>query len=209
MKNLILVFAMLFALPAIAKTLTIGIDISGSNPVVSSTEFAKVAAQHVKQKVAVLQLGDVVEIRPIGDRSMANFKVERIQINRRNRADKVGETVARYIASLPTKSFEGGGASNILGFLEFGQFNCANKSAIFLLTDGIENSQYMSGEDVLLGKPFPKPENNYLAGCELTMLGIGQNSSGEIPPLLLKNMLASWRTYLNAAGATFVPIVNP
>lgn len=209
MKNLIFVLALSFALPSFAKTLTIGIDISGSNPVVSSPEFAKVAAQHVKRKVSALQLGDVVEIRPIGDRSMANFKVERIQINRRNRADKVSDMVARYVGSLPTRNFAGGSASNILSFLEFGQFKCADKSAIFLLTDGIENSQYISGQDFILGKPFPAPETNYLAGCEVTMLGIGQNVGGEIPPLILRNMLTTWKTYMQTAGATFTPVVNP
>lgn len=195
---------------AFAKTLTIGIDVSESNPLVSSPAFASVAGKYVRTQVAQLHMLDVVEIRTIGDRSMANFKTERIQINRHNRPDKAADMVARYIAGLPNKTHEGNGSTNLIAFMEFSSnFDCANGGRILLLTDGIESSDYISSEDFLSGKPLSKPDSNFLAGCEVSMLGFGQNANGEWPPQVIKNMRKSWNAWMKDAGATFTPIINP
>src|SRR5690242_18785916 len=123
-KALVVMASSLFAIPAGAKTLTIGLDVSASNPLLSSGTYTRSAAAYVRDKVAALQPGDVVVLRTLGDRSLSNFPAERIQITRRDRADKIGARVAQYIAAIPSKNIEGQGSTNILGFFAFGQFDC-------------------------------------------------------------------------------------
>jgi len=203
----ILMFVLLVS-TAHAKTLTIAVDISSSNALVSSKEFARSAGKYVREQVAKLEMGDVVYIRPIGDRSMANFKVETIKIDRRMRPDKAAAAVGRYIEDLPNKPHEGSGATELIAFLEFTQLDCANNGQALILTDGVESSEYLSGDKFLAGKPLPKPQENLLSGCTITMLGFGQSVDGQWPPQAIKAMRASWQTWMKAAGATFNPIIN-
>ena len=150
-KSLALITCGLLAAPVGAKTLSIGLDVSASNPLLSSESYARNAAVYVRDKIATLQPGDVVVLRTLGDRSLANFPAERMQITRRDRADKIGTRIAQYIAAIPAKKFEGQGSTNILGYFAFGQFDCSNGGEVLLLTDGIESSPEMDAERLLAG----------------------------------------------------------
>ena len=195
--------------PLDAKTLTIGLDVSASNPLVSSEGYARSAAVYVRDKIAAMQPGDVVVVHTLGDRSLANFAAERIQITRRNRGDKVGARIAQYIATMPSKNFDGQGSTNILSFFEFGQFDCVNGADIVLLTDGIESSRYVDGARFLAGKPLPVPQKNVLSGCTVTMYGVGQSRSGEWSPKEIKHLRTAWTAWMAVAGAHFNAIIDP
>lgn len=197
------------SLPAFSKTLTIGIDESVSNPLVLSEVHAKGAAQYVRSQITALQPGDWVRVRSLGDRSSAHFASETIRITRSNRADKVADMVARYVASLPTIPLAGQNETNILAFLEFGQFDCANAGRILLLTDGIESSATVDERSLFAGKALPPPEANALTGCEITMFGFGQSRDGSIPPQVIKTLRTAWVTWMKAAGATFTAVIDP
>lgn len=212
MKQSIVALAVLAALGcglAQAKTLTIGIDLSSSNPVVGDAAFARSAAAYAQTQVAALQPGDVVEVRTFGDRSLANVKAERVQISRRAKADKVAAKIARFIAGLPASNPAVQGSTNIVAFLEFGQFDCASGGTVLLLTDGIESSEYVDANRFLAGKPLPKPEKNFLSGCAVTMVGLGQALVGELTPQQTKHVRTAWQTWMKAAGARFESIINP
>lgn len=195
---------------ASAKTLTIGIDASASNPLVVSEAAAKAAAEYARTEIAKLDLGDFVRVRTFGDRNGAHPS-QTIRITRGNRADKVGATVARYIATMPAKKLEGQASTNIVAFLEFGQFDCqAGAAQTLLLTDGIESSAYADGREFLNGKALPAPEPALLKGCDVTMFGFGQNSTAEVPPQIVKTMRASWTDWMKAAGASsFTVVIDP
>lgn len=208
-KIVTVLLSLAVSLPAFSKTLTIGIDESVSNPLVLSEVHAKGAGQYVRSQIAALQPGDWVRVRSLGDRSSAHFASETIRITRSNRADKVADTVARYIASLPTLSLQGQSETNILAFLEFGQFDCANAGRILLLTDGIESSSTIDDRSLFAGKTLPPPEANALAGCEVTMFGFGQSRDGSIPPQAIKTLRTAWKAWMKAAGASFSAIIDP
>lgn len=208
-KVIIAIMFLANSFPAFSKTLTIGIDESVSNPLVLSEVHAKGAAQYVRSQIAALQPGDWVRVRSLGDRSSAHFASEAIRITRSNRADKVADTVARYVASLPNLPLEGQNETNILAFLEFGQFDCANAGRVLLLTDGVESSSTIDDRSLFAGKALPAPEANTLAGCEITMFGFGQSRDGSIPPQAIKTLRASWTVWMKAAGANFTAVIDP
>lgn len=208
-KHLCVFIAALTVMPASAKTLTVAVDISGSNPLVTVPAFAAIAGRYASEQIKTLELGDTVEIKTIGDRSLANFRTEKIRITRKDRADKTGQKIAQFIESLPAKNMEGSGETNLVAFFEFGNFDCANSGRVLVLTDGIESSPYMNAEKFMAGKALPAPEANFLSGCEITMYGFGQNSAGEWPSQAIKNMRASWAAWMKKAGAKFTPIINP
>lgn len=197
------------AVPAAAKTLTIGIDQSMSNPLMLDEGVARIVGRNVGEQIAALQPGDWVHVRTFGERSAVNFQVEKIRITRSVRADKVADLVSRFIASLPSRAKKGQSSTNIIAFLEFGQFDCANGGRIFLLTDGIESSAYIHERDLVAGKPLPAPEPNILAGCEVTMLGLGQSTNAALPPQAIKALRASWTAWMKAAGASFNAVIDP
>ena len=195
---------------AIAKTLTVGVDLSSSNPLVSSETFARSAALYVADHIRKLQMGDVIEIRRIGDNRVDNLNAEKIQISRRNRADKVAQSVAQYISNLPKKTYDQE-STNILSFLEFQNFGCRSGGKIILLTDGVEYSTEASDpEGILIGKKsFPAPNAGFLSGCEAIFYGLGQTSAGSMPSAWIRNLQNAWAAYMKTAGATFTAIVNP
>lgn len=209
LRLLFITFVALFALEAGAKILTVGIDASVSNPLVLNEAYARVAASYVRSQVAALQPGDWVRIRTLGDRSSAHFPSEAIRITRQMRADKVADMVAAFVASLPGRALEGQNETNILAFLEFGQFDCANAGRILLLTDGIESSHSMNERSLFAGKALPAPDKDTLKGCEVTMFGFGQSRDGSIPPQAIKTLRASWSAWMKEAGATFNAVIDP
>jgi hypothetical protein len=205
-----LVVSALLTAPVGAKTLTVALDVSGSNPLVSDARYAQIAAGYVRDKVSALQPGDVVSLHTLADRSLANFPSERIEITRRNRADKVAARIAQFMATMPTRHFEGQESTNIMGFFAFGQFDCTQGGEILLVTDGIESSPDMKAERLLAGKPLPKPDKNLLSGCTVTMFGVGQASAGgQLSPVEVKHIRAAWTSWMTVAGAHYNAIIDP
>ena len=200
--------SVLGAAPLAAKTLTIGVDLSSSNPVYEQ-EFALVAAKAAAGKVAALKPGDVVSVKTFGDRSAANARSERIQITNRNRADKAAAKVARYIASLPSHDEKAQGSTNLVAFFELGTFDCANKGDVLVLSDGIESSATFNARRFVSGKPLPKPEAQVLKGCTVTMFGLGRSLAGELTLKETKHVRAAWQTWMTQAGASFTAIIDP
>lgn len=205
-----LLLMLLNAPTALAKTFTIGLDLSGSSPL-SVPVFAKAAAERLHAEVAKLQPGDFVYMRTIGDRGFANIPFRKIRIDRRNRAIEVADQIAGYIAALPSKPVEAQGSTNLLAFLMYGRdFGCAaGGGTIWLITDGLEHSEFITAKALLSGsKPLPPPPKpNYLSGCSLTMDGFGANSGGNLPSASIDNAQAAWEVYSKLAGVSaFDPI---
>lgn len=209
-KRLACALAAVLALPASAKTLTIGIDISRSSPHIISPELARVSAGYVHYQVEQLAIGDIVVVRPFGDHGLANFARKTFVITKANRPHKVAGVVAQFVANLPEKKMEGQNSTHIIAFLEFGQhFDCANGGSIILLTDGMESSSYIDERSLAAGNPLPEPDKNLLAGCDVAMVGFGHTRSGALPPQAIKNARASWVAWMKTAGATFNAVVDP
>lgn len=205
----LLVLAALAAVPASARTLTIGIDRSESNPFVTSGAFAQAAGAHARAEASALELGDTIRVRHFGERGEKNVRSETIRLTRALRANAVAESLSRYIAALPSKTAEPDHLTNILAFFELGSFDCTGHERIVLYTDGIEASLTMSDRAFLSGKPLPAPKADFLKGCEVVMFGIGQSKDGSLPPALSKSIATRWEQWMSAAGAKFTAIIDP
>lgn len=195
---------------AFAKTQTILADVSGSNRLIEIPAYAKAGGIKAKGEILSLQPGDWVQVRRVGERGADNLPAEKLRITRQRSAGEIGDMVAGYIASLPSKTPEGDSETNLIAALEFGEFDCANGGKILILSDGVEHSSYITGKDLLIsGKPLPAPEAN-LKGCEVTIFGLGQSKDGQIPPKAIKNLKAAWAAWMSAAGVTkFTAIIDP
>lgn len=203
--------ALLATTPLSAKTLTIGLDTSSSNPLVREQRFAKIAAEYVHGQIVALRPGEFVHVRTFAERGSVHAVSKKIRIDKTNRAQQVAASVAQHIAGLPGKTLEGQNQTNIIAFLEFGSggFDCANSGRVVLLTDAIEASSYIDGNSLLAGKPLPQPEAGLLKGCEVVMFGLGQSADGAISPQAIKTLRASWSAWMKAAGANFTAIIDP
>lgn len=220
MKNLILTSVCLAALigavstTAFAKELQIIVDISNSVPVTSDQNVARAAGAYIQKKVAHLNPGDVVKIRSLGE---AGIAAEQININvtlgkkARQRPERLASQIGQIINGLPSL-VEGGDLelqtrTNIIGYLEAigPSLNCqSNPVHLIFLTDGIEYSTRVNGNELLAGKAhLPAPSGAYLTGCTAEIRGLGQLAShyktdSRWLPLLTKE----WTRFFEQAGAS-------
>jgi hypothetical protein len=188
-----------------AKTLTIGIDLSASNPLLSHKNFAHIASQHVTSEINKLKDGDIVRVKTFGSRKDAlNLLNHSFEISRRMKSNKVAGIVANYIQSLPEQKEVSQNSTNLVAWLEFTSgFNCAANSQILVITDGLESSSYVDGNLLLQGKKsLPKPDID-LKGCGLTLYGLG---AGWIPQQV-KIVRKEWKHWAEQAGASFTAII--
>jgi hypothetical protein len=193
------------AMTAQAKTLTIGIDLSGSNPLLAHQNFAYIASQHVTAEINKLNNGDTVHVKTFGSRAVAeNLLNPTFQISRKVKPGKVAGIVAQYIQSLPEKVDAAQSSTNLVAWLEFTSgFNCSGAGHVLVITDGIESSSYVDGNQLLQGKKgLPKPDVD-LKGCSLTFYGLGAGS----PPQAVRNIRNEWMRWAEQAGAIFTAII--
>jgi hypothetical protein len=186
-----------------AATLTVGIDLSGSSPVFDE-QFARPAGQHVAKRVAALSIGDRLVVRTFGARSLINVRQGTMAITRSNRPQEVAAQAAALVANVPSAGIEPQGSTNVIAFLEFGEFDCAQGGQIILVTDGIEASSYSDPDALLSGKAkLPDPTPGFLSGCSITFYGLGAGQSAQAA----KNIRDAWRKWFDAAGASFTAVM--
>lgn len=205
MKTSILIASLLCTSTLHAKTLTIGIDLSGSNPLLLDKNFANSAALYAANEVQQLKDGDRLNILSFGARSEAvNIKQQTFEISRRNRANKLAQNIGNHIQSIPQQMKKGQPSTNLVAWLEFTSgFDCVNESTILVITDGLESSSVVSAKDFMSGsKPLPAPDVD-LTGCNVFFYGLGAG----VEYTGTKNIRNGWKEYLEEAGATFTPII--
>ena len=179
-----------------AETLSIGIDKSGSNPLLTNENFAYSAAQYVSSEILKLQPNDVVNIKTFGARDeAANIITSSFTISRRVSPQKVADLVTQYIRTLPTNNDSAQNSTNLIAYLEFTSgLDCANDGKVVVITDGLESSSLVSGAAMLEGQAeLPEPQVD-LNGCEVTFYGLGAGALSGVsgypglnnPALILK-----------------------
>lgn len=207
MKKYALVFAGLIMLAmevSAATFLTIGVDLSGSNPLLQHKNFAHIASEHTRAEINKLSDGDVVIIKAFGAANdPRNVLSDRFTISRKLRTEKVADSVASYITSLPQKA-ESQNATNLIAWLEFTHFNCeSGNGRVLAITDGLESSSLVSGQKMLNGEQgLPKPDAS-LSGCHVTFYGLGAGWA----PKAKRFVRNEWRNWFKPTGATFTAII--
>jgi len=133
-----------------------------------------------------------------------NLINQRLTISRKNRADKIAQTVAQYIRTLPKQKEVEQSSTNLVSWLEFSDgFACKQSSQILVITDGIESSSYVNGQDLVKGKKGLPTADVDLSGCSLTFYGLGAGW----PPKNVKAIRKAWRKWAGEAGVTFKAII--
>jgi hypothetical protein len=195
----------------LAGNLYITPDISGTAPAISSQEFASASAEILKEHIQDMNFGDKITYKTLGNDKIHHSKSDSLIISKRNRPENAAEKVAARIESLP-QSKKGEGSTNILSYFENNRFDCSrDNSAVWLLTDGIENSQDFSATDLLKDKKLPEPFEQTLEGCAVVMIGVGRLADGnKLPRKQIQILKKTWTEWLTKAGAVSVDIrVNP
>ncbi len=188
-----------------ARTLTIGLDLSGSNPLLGDRNFADQAARHAVRAIEALKSGDVVRVKSFGARDDARNLLDRsVTIGRRMRSARVAKAVGDYLRSLPEQAQAGQSSTNLLAWLEFGSgFGCEEEGQILVITDGLESSSLVDGRALIAGKArLPAPQVS-LKGCALTFYGLGAGW----PATQVRTLRDEWSRWAEKAEARFTPII--
>lgn len=204
-----LALALLLAgLPGVGHTatITIGVDLSGSNPLLGHENFAQAAAQYVTQRIAGLNSGDSVRLYNFGSRDDAlNLLDYEFTISRRQRANKVAAAISGFIQSLPERENAAQSATNLIAWLEFTSgFDCNNGGQILVFTDALEASDYVDPMALLDGSTGLPDADVDLTGCTLTFYGLGAG----FPAPQVKNIRNAWRQWADQAGADFDAVIR-
>ena len=201
-----------YANAATAKDTTIALDLSGSNPLIESEEYATVTADYVRRYLSQREIGDYVRLTTFGGSDLAdNLKTITIRITRRTPAEDVAEGIASLIANISEAGFNPQQSTNIVGFLELNEFNCEAGETVLIITDGLESSEFApDANEFLTGKVSLEPfSNGYLDGCHVVMVGLGQTAEGQWPVTAIRNVRRIWNDYFEQSGASFDVVVNP
>lgn len=188
-----------------AKTLTVGMDLSTSNGLVTSQAFRQNAIQYVAEHIKAMKTKDKLVIQGFGARdSEANLKKLKLTMKRHRHA-KIAKQAATYIQSMTTDKDNAQQSTNIIAFMEFNDFGCDKESTIIVITDGIESSGYVSAQALVDGKAgLPAPdEDAALAGCHVVFYGLGTGW----PNKQVKHIRSAWKAYFKKAGASFEAII--
>jgi len=199
-----LLFLTLIGQQALAKTLTIALDLSGSNPLLLNENFNRRAANFAVQHIDGLEEGDIVELKFIGSLKDAhNFQTFKRTIERHNRR-KIKRDIGRAITTLP-HAVQAQDSTNLVAFWGRNTFDCSADSQTIVFTDAIESSEYVSANALLSGKAtLPKPnEFVRIKDCNITFFGLGVGRS-DVEALTLRRQ---WHAFFEAAGASFTAVM--
>lgn len=188
------------------QRIVIGLDLSKSNPLVTSRQYAASVAQYVSEMVKALPLASSVMLRTFGtyegdrntlrvDRSISSLPDEK--------PAAVAKLVREIIANVPklvrNGTLDAQNSTNILAFLDnmSDVVDCTEMSTnIVLISDGMEDSEYAK-----LSNPkdhLPRPTSRIYKNCgELQILGLGR---GQRSPAATQRIRREWENWARAAG---------
>ncbi|MEQ9520765.1 MAG: hypothetical protein RLN89_15150 [Parvibaculum sp.] len=185
------------------RHLVIGLDLSKSNPLVTSDSYAAQVAARLAEDIRGLPVRSKVTVRSFGvyDTGSNALRIDQV-ISARARPDDVADGIQALVANLPRLVAEGKlqaqMKTNIVPFLETlsGSVDCSTPTKIVLLTDGAEDSEV--GKLTRSGGSLPEPRTDAFSGCdELLMLGIGR---GFDSPATTTRFRAAWTGWAEGAG---------
>lgn len=195
------------SMSANAQNLTVGLDMSLSNPLVLESSFGHQASAFVAEHIKPMKPKSQVKIMQFGARDKAiNQRSPKLKIKRHNQS-KIAKKVAAYIKAVTSNKNNAQQATNIVAWLEFGEFGCDQGGKIIVITDGIEYSEYVNGNQFLAGEQgLPEPDEfHQLKGCEVYFYGLGVGR----PAKQVKIIRAAWMKYFKQAGVKRFEAIMP
>ncbi|WOF75404.1 hypothetical protein QMT40_003076 [Parvibaculaceae bacterium PLY_AMNH_Bact1] len=189
--------------PVAPTHLVIGLDLSKSNPLVTSDVFARQVADRLAEEIRDLPVRSKVTVRSFGvyDTGSNPLRIDQV-ISARARPGDVADGIQALVSNLPRLVSEGRleaqMKTNIVPFLETmaGGLDCSKPTRIVLLTDGAEDSEL--GRLTRSGGKLPPAQADAFAGCgELLMLGLGR---GFDSPSTTARFRTAWSEWSDEAG---------
>jgi hypothetical protein len=193
----------------------IGLDLSRSNPLIDSQNYASAMGDYVADYIKDLPLASVVMLRTFGtyDARDNNLRIDRsISSLRDEKPAAVGALMRQIVSNIPKMVHEGRlesqASTNIVAFLEdmSDVVDCRKMDArVLLISDGIEDSEYARLEHV--NEHLPKPSYELFRGCsQMEIVGLGQ---GQRSPAVTEHLKDEWERWAKAAGFhSFVGLNN-
>ena len=188
------------------RTIVIGVDLSGSNPLIHDDGFAAKVAQRLSPLIAGLAPRSRVILRSFGAyNSSANspLTLDILIAPKTARAEDIARLISGVLAGVPQMVRQGRlqvqSSTNIVPFLlNIAQVvDCrAMPTHVFLASDGVEDSQVAN-----LGNrraTLPAPQVAPFPGCEeLVILGIGRGLNS---PADTERLRGEWAYWAQKAG---------
>lgn len=187
-------------------------DVSVSAETIANDVVAQAALRHVADEVKRLQLGDTITIYEAGARSAQRAIAHPpIVTDYKLRIPTASAMVDRQMREIAVRyRQEGGdGSTNLLLTLESVHPECSPRTAVVLVTDGVESSDAFAADHALAANQpvnLPPPSSKYLAGCRVVFLGFGLTGDTSfdggqlLPARQLAALRKGWLTYLQSAG---------
>ena len=195
--------------------LVIGLDMSGSNPLVEDRDYARKAGARVAGQIVDLPVRSEVIIRPLGAyNSTANDGLRMdFVVSSKNRPDMLAANVEQLIAGIPdyvqSGQLRSEGFTNILAFLEnmMQVVDCGSmQSTYILVSDGVEDSEYANLRQNTAALPADVLRTTGQPCHELQILGLGR---GLTSPQDTKRIRDEWRAWAQEGeGAPFSRFVG-
>jgi hypothetical protein len=187
-----------------APVLVVGLDLSKSNPMVSSDAYARRVADRVAPMVEALPLRGRVMVRSFGsyDATSNTLRIDQI-LTARSKPEDFARGLKTLISGVPKLVRDGKltaqNKTNILPFLQTMSqvVDCkAGPVTFVLLTDGVEDSEYARLQNARA--TLPAPSHDRFRGCsELQILGLGQGLNS---PKATERLRVTWASWAAAAG---------
>lgn len=193
------------------------VDISGSVGHLFDQIVADETAEYVEDYIAGLEHPHRLWMLSFGEPGLAH-RIINIKANvsdrRASNARTLSAQFGSYFRALPGLVQSGDlspqNTTSIIEFLEAIEPVCARVGTrIIMFTDGIEWSSTVDGRALMSGATsLPTPRDEYLRGCHVEMLGVGQVKGTLSAEGLAGRLVPQWEEFLKAAGADSVLVTG-
>lgn len=193
------------------------VDISGSVGHLFDQIVADETAEYVEGYIAGLDDPHRLWMMSFGEPGLAhriiNIKAT-VSDRRASNARTLSAQFGSYFRLLPSLVQSGDltpqNTTSIIEFFEAIEPVCARGgSRIVMFTDGIEWSSTVYGRALMSGAAsLPTPRDEYLRGCHVEMLGVGQVKGTLSAEGLAGHLVPQWEEFLEAAGAESVLVTG-
>ena len=193
------------------------VDISGSVGHLFDQIVANETAEYVTGYIAGLDDPHKLWMLSFGEPGLAhrliNIKATVTQ-SRASSARTLSAQFGGYFRSLPALVQSGDltpqNTTSIIEFLRAVEPVCERGGTrIIMFTDGVEWSSTVDGPGLMNGSiKLPMPGEEFLKGCQIEMLGVGQVKGTMSAEGLARRLVPQWEAFLDAAGADTVRVTG-
>ena len=193
------------------------VDISGSVGHLFDQIVADETAEYVGGYIAGLDNPHRIWMLSFGEPGQAHrlINIKAMVTERRgSNARALSAQFGAYFRALPGLVQSGDltpqNSTSIIEFLHALKPVCAReKTRIIMFTDGIEWSAAIDGPGLMNGSvTLPMPNEKFLSGCQIEMLGVGQVKGTMSAEGLAGRLIPQWEAFLGAAGADAVRVMG-